>query len=484
LARAQVLIYDYLASPSLLALATNDCEKIYVGKIGSDHTFRQEEINALLVAKAKEGHLVVRLKGGDPYIFGRGGEEAQVLFASGVDFEVIPGVSSAIAAPAAAGIPLTHRELSSQVVILTGHEKPGKETSAHDWSALARIGTLSVVMGVENLPYLCGRLIEAGKDPATPAAMIQWGYTPRQKSVTATLSTLPAKAKSAGLGAPSVVVIGPVVELSSSLGWFERRPLWGRRILVTRTRAQAGRLSASLREMGAEVLEKPVIKIEPVAPNPALKDAFNRLDQYDWLILTSPNGASIFMKSLWDAGLDSRALGKVKIAVIGPGTAEALVPYGLKPDLVPSQYIAEGLVEAFSHLSAETGPPSGQRRCLLARSEIARAIVPVELKAMGYLVDEIPLYRTVSADGDTGPDSWSDLIANPPDLTTLTSASTAEGLASVIDCTKRHLFPTVSIGPITTQAAAELGFTVKTQALKATIGDLISACVALSGKKP
>ncbi|MDR2443984.1 MAG: uroporphyrinogen-III C-methyltransferase, partial [Deltaproteobacteria bacterium] len=490
ISRAEVLIYDHLASPELLGLTSPNCQKIYAGKIGSKHTLTQDQINDHLVKSAQKGLTVVRLKGGDPYIFGRGGEEALVLYEAGIDFEVIPGVSSSVAAPAAAGIPLTHRDLSSQVVIMTGHEKPGKERSAHDFSALARLGTIAVVMGAENLAYLSESLIAAGKDPDTPAAMIQWGYTYQQKTLVATLGSLPQRAAEEGLGPPSVVVIGAVVNLRSKLSWFERRPLFGRRIMVTMTRSQASLLSKALRELGGEVIERPVIEIEPIWPNNDLEKAFKDLSNFNWLVLTSPNGASIFMKSLLASSLDARALGSLKIAAIGPGTAEALAPFGLKADLMPQEYIAEGLVEAFSQVvksNASSGASydtSKPNRCLIARSASGREVLSQGLRDLGFEVTEVSLYQTKTAaflPVPYGSGKSYDFLDNPPDLTTLTSASTAHGLAQLIPEESRHLYPTVSIGPITTQAAQSLGFTVVAQSQKATIGDLVKTITAFLG---
>jgi uroporphyrinogen III methyltransferase/synthase len=486
-----VVIYDHLAAPELLDMVREDCRLIDAGKSGSAHTLSQEQINELLVTEGKAGRIVVRLKGGDPYIFGRGAEEALELKKAGIPFEVIPGVSSAVAAASTAGIPLTHRSLASQVAILTGHEKPGKEQSAHHWPSLAKMGTLAMVMSSKNLSYLTQKLLEAGKDPKTPAAVIQWGSTTRQKVVTAPLSELAKAAKEANLGPPSLLVVGEVVNLREDLNWFEKRSLWGRRILVTRTRSQAGQLTAGLIDRGAEVLEKPVIKIVPISPNPALTAALENLSDYQWLIFTSPNGASIFVKSLFNHGFDSRALKGIKIAVLGPGTAQALTPYGLKPDLTPTSFIAEGLVSAFK------GVPAG--RCLLARAETGRDILIKGLSELGFKVDEVHLYKTIPAawtlrtenpagpddpgnqDSSGSPESLEEFCKNPPDLTTLTSASTARGLASIIPQDYRASFEVVSLGPITSQAAVEEGFKVVAESPRATIDDLIQTITEYFG---
>ncbi|MDR1677883.1 MAG: uroporphyrinogen-III C-methyltransferase, partial [Deltaproteobacteria bacterium] len=390
LARADVVVYDYLSAPELLELAPKNSHKIYVGKSSSSHTLKQSEINALLVSEAKAGQTVVRLKGGDPYIFGRGGEEALVIQEAGIPFEVVPGISSTIAAAAFAGIPLTHRDMASQIGILTGHEKPEKESSALDFEALARLETLSVVMGVENLEHNLSKLIAAGKDPQTPAALIQWGTTSRQKVVTSSLEDLPQAVKKASLGSPALLVVGQVVKLRDKLNWFEKKPLFGKTVLVTRTREQAGRLSASLRELGAFVLERPAIEIKPIRPNAELSTALTNLSEYRYLVLTSPNGAGLFMRALMDQGLDSRTLYKQKIVVIGPGTAEALLPFGLKADLWPKRYMAEGLLELFSSL------PKG--RVLLPRAREARDVLALGLNKLQFDLDIIPLYDTVTVD--------------------------------------------------------------------------------------
>ncbi|MDR1921091.1 MAG: uroporphyrinogen-III C-methyltransferase, partial [Candidatus Adiutrix sp.] len=328
--RAEVLVYDYLAAPEILDMAPKTCRRIYVGKMSGNHARPQAEINRLLIEEARAGRVVVRLKGGDPYIFGRGGEEGLELAAAGVAFEETPGVSSTVAAAAYAGIPLTHRGLSSQAVLITGHERSGQEESAHDWEALARMGTISMVMGVRNLDCVCGALIRAGRDKNTPAALIQWGTTSRQRTLTGVLETLPRLAAEQNIAPPALFVAGEVVRLREKLNWFETRPLFGRCILVTRSREQASRLAGALDELGAEVWERPTIAIEPLNDPAYLKETFSSLPDYDWLIFTSPNGVKIFMEALWAGGADARALAGLKIAVIGPATAEALKPFGLK----------------------------------------------------------------------------------------------------------------------------------------------------------
>ncbi len=463
LGRADVLVYDYLAAPEIMRLTKEACRKIYVGKMAGNHAKTQDEINQILVDEAKAGQTVVRLKGGDPYIFGRGGEEGEVLKDNGLEFEEVPGISSTIAAAAYAGIPLTHRNFSSQAVLMTGHEKPEKESSAHDWAALAKMGTLAMVMGVKNLKHICEKLMEHGRTPETPAALIQWGTTSRQRTVTATLKTLAQKAEEEKIGAPSLLVIGEVVSLRKKLNWFEKRPLFGKKILVTRSRQQASALSAKLLELGAEVWERPTIEIKALDKNNSqLEEALKNLKSYQWLIFTSPNGAEIFLNNVFQRDFDARNLAHLKIAVIGPGTGAVLRKYGLKADLVPEKFVAENLLAALQEQNI-----SGQK-ILLARALKARDVLPQGLEGLGSSVDIVPLYETVKPE-------WAEPLPGAPDLVTFTSASTALGLAEIINEAERANFKAVSIGPITSQKAKELGFTIVAEAEKATIDELTIA---------
>ncbi|MDR2339202.1 MAG: uroporphyrinogen-III C-methyltransferase [Deltaproteobacteria bacterium] len=472
LREADVVVYDYLAAPGLLSLARPSAKIIYVGKSASDHAMPQEGINRLLVDEAKAGNKVVRLKGGDPYIFGRGGEEALELWKEGIPFEVVPGISSTVAAAAYAGIPLTHRGFSSQVALITGHEDPTKKGSAHDWAALARMGTLVSVMGAANLASISEKLIAHGKDPGTPAAMIQWGATPRQRVAQGTLAALPGKAKELGIGAPALLVVGPVVGLRDRLDWFGKKPLLGKRILVTRSRDQASRLSEALAGLGAFAVERPLIRIVPVAPNPGLAERLKRLSDYKYLVLTSPNGARILMEALFAEGLDSRALFGLRIAAIGPGTAGALAAYGLRADIVPKSFVAEGILEAMK------GGPKGP--ALIARAREARDVLPAGLKEMGFEPDLVALYDTLPV----GPmDIDSELLREPPDACCLASASTARGLAEIVPEERRGDFPCVSIGPITTAEARRLGLKVATEAQESTIPGLVKATLGFLGAK-
>ncbi|MCQ2445190.1 MAG: uroporphyrinogen-III C-methyltransferase, partial [Mailhella sp.] len=322
LSEADVVVYDYLASDELLSIARPDAEMIYVGKIAGNHAMKQPDINKLLVRKAKEGKTVARLKGGDPYIFGRGGEEAEELVDAGVPFEEIPGISSSIAGPAYAGIPLTHRAYSSSVTIITGHEDPTKPDSSHDWSALARsASTLVFLMGMKNLPDIASKLMENGLPGSTPAALVHWGTTDRQRSLASTLEDLPAAAVREHFANPSVIIVGDVVKLKDRLDWFEKKPLFGRTVVVTRAREQASGSAALFAERGARVIQFPTIKISPMADSAPIDEAIRGLASYGWVIFTSVNGVRFFRERLRALGLDARALGGCKVAAIGPATA-------------------------------------------------------------------------------------------------------------------------------------------------------------------
>ena len=470
---ADVIIYDYLASPALLKYARESAERIYVGKKGGDHTLSQDQINALIVEKAKSGGIVCRLKGGDPYIFGRGGEEAEVLFKAGISFEIVPGVTSAIAAAAYAGIPLTHRKLTSTLAFVTGHEDPDKEETGINWSSLAAgIGTLVFFMGVKNLPNITKNLTDHGKSPDTPVALIRWGTTPGQKTVTGTLGTIDAKAKAAGMKAPAIIVVGDVVNLRKSLKWFEDRPLLGKRIVVTRARQQASDLVQLLSEMGAECLEYPTIQIMwPKDPRP-LKQAVENLTAYDWLVFTSVNGVIYFFEHLFAAGKDVRALGRMQTAAIGPATAERLLSFGLTSDIVPETYRAESVVKAFEKVKLNG------KKILLPRAREARPILPQELTKMGATVDEIPAYETLIA-GENKDELVQNLKDHRIDLITFTSSSTVKNFKAILPTksfSEMIQGPTIaSIGPITTETAKELGFDVHITAETYTIPGLVEA---------
>ncbi|MGD2186441.1 MAG: uroporphyrinogen-III C-methyltransferase [Desulfobacterales bacterium] len=471
--KADVIIYDYLASPALLRYARKSAELIYVGKKGGDHTLTQDQINALIVEKAKTGATVTRLKGGDPFIFGRGGEEAEELFKAGLSFEIVPGVTSAIAAPAYAGIPLTHRKLTSTLAFITGHEDPTKEQTRINWAALATgIGTLVFFMGVKNLPQIARQLIAHGKAADTPVALVRWGTTPSQVTVSGTLETIVEKVRSAGLKAPALIVVGDVVNLRPTLKWFESRPLLGKRIVVTRARQQASDLVRRLSDLGAECLEYPTIKIiAPQDPEP-LQQAIKNLPAYDWIVFTSVNGVIHFFEQLFAAGKDVRALGRMQTAAIGPATAEQLRKFGLNSDMVPETYRAESVVEVFKDKDLK------KKKILLPRAKQARPILPVELKKMGAEVDEIPAYDTAIV-AENADDLITQLQEKQVDLVTFTSSSTVKNFKALLPADRfKKLMQGViiaSIGPITTDTAKQLDFDVHISAESFTIPGLVEA---------
>lgn len=475
IARSDVVIYDYLAAPELLAHAGPDAELIYVGKKGGDHTLPQAGINDLIVEKARQGRIVARLKGGDPFIFGRGGEEVERLIEEGIDFEVVPGVTSAVAAPAYAGIPLTHRQFTSSVTFVTGHEDPTKEASSINWQALAQGGgTLVFFMGVKNLTYIAERLLHYGMFPEIPAALVRWGTTPRQKTVTGTLGTIADVAADAGMAPPALIVIGEVVRLREKMKWFETRPLFGKSIVVTRARAQASDLVSRLAELGAVCHEVPAIRIIPEEDYGPMDRAISKITAYDWLIFTSVNGVDFFFNRLFHAGLDARALGRIRTAVIGPATAERLLGYGIKTDILPASFRAESVIDAFRNESV------AGKRILLPRAKEARPILPAELTRMGAVVDEIPVYRTLR-DGEGAESLITDLAAGKIDMITFTSSSTVTNFKALLPKNRfNELIQNVviaAIGPITADTARENGFPVHVTADQYTIDGLCDAIV-------
>jgi uroporphyrinogen III methyltransferase/synthase len=471
--KADVLIYDYLASPDLIKYASKSAQLIYVGKQGGDHTLPQEQISELLVAKAKTGAIVTRLKGGDPFIFGRGGEEAEELAAAGIAFEIVPGVTSAVAAPAYAGIPLTHRQFTSTVAFVTGHEDPNKAESSIDWACLAKgIGTVVFFMGVKNLPMIVDQLIRHGLPSDRPVAVVRWGTTPAQVTVTGTAADIVDRVRRAGLKAPAIIVVGDVVRLRETLQWFETRPLWGKRIVVTRSREQASDLIRMLSDMGAECLECPTIDIVAPENSGPLDQAIANLAAYDWLVFTSANAVTHFFERLFESDHDLRALHHIHTAAIGPATADRLFEFGLRSDIVPDTYRAESVVDAFrnQHLLG--------KRILLPRAKEARPILPAELAKMGAHVDEVTVYETRSVP-ENSKMITDQLSQQRIDLITFTSSSTVKNFKALIPAAMFESLvrgvPTASIGPITAETAAELGFEVTIVAPTYTIPGLCEA---------
>jgi len=476
--KADVVVYDYLAAPSHLAHAKKGAEIIYVGKKGGDHTMSQDGINALLVEKAKTGATVTRLKGGDPFIFGRGGEEAEALIEADVRFEVVPGVTSAIAAPAYAGIPLTHRKFTATLSLVTGHEDPDKENSNIDWDAISKSGTLVFFMGVKNLPNIVSKLSACGKAPDTPVALIRWGTTTHQETVTGTLATIVEEVTKANLKSPSIIVVGEVVSLRDTMKWFENRPLFGKRVVITRARKQASGLTSKLMALGAECLEAPVIEIEPLSGSEAVETALSSLNAYDWVIFTSVNGVITFFDRLFEKGLDARALGSLKTACIGPSTAAELKKYGIGTDVLPDSYVAESVVEAFK------GQAVKGAKILLPRAEEARPVIPVELTKLGAVVNEVAVYRTII--DTTSTEKVADaLTKGEVDMVTFTSSSTVKNFVDMIPNGDLSLMDGVTvacIGPVTEETAKELGLTPHLVADTFTIDGLVDTIVDAAEK--
>jgi uroporphyrinogen III methyltransferase/synthase len=474
LSRAEVVVYDHLVSPRILDHAPADAERIYVGKRASAHTLRQEEINRLLIERARAGANVARLKGGDPFVFGRGGEEALALAEAGIDFEVVPGVTAAVACAAYAGIPVTHRTLASSLGLVTGHEAADKDDSALDWQALARWeGTLVFYMGVGNLGPICGRLRAEGLDPQTPAAVIRWGTTPRQQVIAATLGALPERAREAGLEPPALIVIGKVVTLRERLMWLERRPLFGRRIIVTRARRQASELSSRLEALGAEVIELPTIRIEPPDDPAPLRQAVRELDAFQWVVFTSVNGVDALFGELSETGLDSRAFGSCKVCAIGPATAARLSDYGIRADAQPERYTSAAVVDMLASVADQA-----DAHVLCPRADIAPREMPEALSARGALVREVTTYRTCCERLDR--EQVSELFeSGTMDWITFTSSSTVRSFFSAVDADLILRSPArmASIGPATSQALRGLGFPPDLEADEHTVAGLVEAIV-------
>ncbi|MDQ6861021.1 MAG: uroporphyrinogen-III C-methyltransferase [Verrucomicrobiota bacterium] len=467
--RAEVIVYDYLCNPEMLKWAPQTAEVLYAGKKAGAHTLTQEEINELLVAKTREGKQVVRLKGGDPFLFGRGGEEALALRRAKLPFEIVPGVTSAIAAPAYAGIPVTHRGNASHVTFFTGHEDPSKTESAIDFAALAKLGgTKVMLMGVERIGAIAQELITNGAAPDLPVALVRWGTTARQETLTGTLQDIAERVAAAGFEAPAVAVFGEVVRLRDELNWYEGKPLAGKRIVVTRTRAQAGALTDQLRGLGADVLELPTIRIEPPTDLRAFAELVQDAHAYDWIVFTSPNGVNAFFEMFYKLYHDAREIGGARIAAIGPGTAQRIRDFRLHVDLQPEEFVAEGLVRAFK----KEGDVENLR-ILIARAEKARDVLPKELSAMGAIVDEGFAYRTVPETRDDN-GARRRFVEEGADLITFTSSSTAENFMA-LDLPWPPGMQVASIGPVTSKTARDLGLNVDLEARRHDIPGLVES---------
>ncbi|MBI4765519.1 MAG: uroporphyrinogen-III C-methyltransferase [Deltaproteobacteria bacterium] len=473
LQQAEVVIYDFLASPELLRHVSKAAEIIYVGKKGGDHTLPQNEINQLIIDKALLGKRVVRLKGGDPFIFGRGGEEAEELAKAGIPFEIVPGVTSAIAVPAYAGIPLTHRRYNTGVAFFTGHEDPTKEALVPGLEKqTGKAETLVYLMGVKNLPSIVEGLLQEGLESQTPAALIRWGTTSNQKTIAGTLETIVQKAEEAALTPPAIFVVGKVIELRDTLNWFERRPLFGRTIVVTRTRDQASELVNRLNDLGADCLEFPTIRIVPPSDWSPLDQALRRIEDYHWIFFTSPNGVRFFLDRMEYLHLDLRSLKGIKIGVIGPATAQALSEYHLQADLIPEKFQAEYLLEALSHT------PLANQKVLIPRAEQAREILPEGLRQMGAEVLVVSAYQTLPS--EEGKEELEKKLAQGLiDCLTFTSSSTVINFLTlfprqeILSLLKKVTI--ACIGPITAQTARNNGLQVPIVAEEYTIPGLVTA---------
>jgi len=455
LASAGAVLYDHLAPESLLDLAPTEAERIYVGKKKSVHAFSQEEICEMMIDRARRGVTVVRLKGGDPFIFGRGGEEIEALADAGITFEVVPGVTSPLGIAAYTGVPLTHRDHTKLVTFVTGHD-----AEAIDWSKVGQSETLVIFMGIHFIRQITAELMKYGRSAETPAMCVRWGTRPDQKTIAGTLATIADQIESSDLKPPATVIIGEVVALHSKLAWFERLPLFGRKICVTRAREQASELSDKLRAMGADALEFPVIELQPPADPGPLDRAIPNLSDYDWMVFTSVNGVRYFMDRLDASPYDLRRL-RARICAIGPSTRRAVESLHLKVDLMPAEYVAESLVAAFSGIDL-----SGMR-VLIPRAAVARDIIPVELRKLGAIVDVVETYRNV-------------VPATPakipkPDWITFTSSSTVKNYIEIAGRDSLDGVRIASIGPVTSETARSLGLTVDVEAKPYTIDGLISA---------
>lgn len=476
LEQADVVLYDYLANEALLQHVSPQAERVYVGRRGRGQYRDQAEINRLLIDHAQAGKRVVRLKGGDPFVFGRGGEEAEAVAAAGLEFEVVPGVTAAVAAPAYAGIPVTHRTMASTVTFVTGHEDPTKDRSGVEWRRLATVhGTLVFLMGMTNLPKIVQCLQAEGKEGTTPVALIRWGTRASQRTVVGSLDDIVTKAAAAHMEPPTVIVVGEVVRLREQLSWFERRPLFGKRILVTRPKPQAPEFSDLIAAQGGEPVECPTIEIAPPEDRAPLDRALARLATYNWLIFTSVNGVAPFMTRLLETQRDVRALSGLTICCIGPRTAEALAAYGLRADLIPEQFQAEGILEMLAARQMRGA------RVLIPRALVARELLPDQLRAQGADVDVVPVYRTVRPAVATDR-LMEQLRTGGIDVISFTSSSTVRNFVELFP-TKEALVRSVGtttvacIGPITAGTAREAGLTVQVMAGQNTVPALADAIV-------
>ncbi len=472
--RADVVVYDFHLNAQILNYINREAEFIYAGKRGGYHEMSQEEINRALIDKAMEGKIICRLKGGDPFVFGRGGEEAEALAKEGIEFEIVPGISSAIAAPAYAGIPLTHRKYSSSFAVITGNEDATKPESTIDWAGLAKnFDTIVFLMGVKNIPNITEKLLQNGKPPETPAALVRWGSRPDQKTIVSTLGSIEAAAKDAEIKPPAVMIIGNVVKLRDNLQWYEKKPLFGHRILITREYSTD---YEGLEELGAEIFEFPTIKIVPPLSYEQLDMTIDKLETYDWLIFTSKNGFNFFFQRLIEKGRDIRDMKGIKICAIGSKTAGMLKNYGIKVDLIPEEFNAEGLIKAFSQQNKD-----GLKgiKILLPRAGEAREIFPEKIRELGGFIDTPQAYRTVKPERHAKR-LQRFLRAGRITLATFTSAATFNNFLEIVGSQAFGFLKDVTIaaiGPVTARAIEKAGLKVHIMPEQATIFAMVDAII-------
>ncbi len=469
----EVIVYDYLANKKFLEYARADAEIIYVGKKGGDHTLTQEKINELIVNIARDGKNVARLKGGDPYVFGRGGEEAEELVEAGIKFEVVPGVTAGVAAAAYAGIPITHRSATSTMAFITGHEDPTKDKSSIAWDKIATgVGTIVFYMGVKNLPYITKKLMENGRNGDTPVAIVRWGTRPNQQTWTGTLETISEIAKKENIKAPSLIIVGEVVSLRNKLNWFEQKPLFGKKIIVTRARAQASAFLNRLEELGASTVEFPTIETVDPESWDSFDKAVDNAGSYDWMIFTSVNGVSQMLKRLKETRRDIRELAGPKICAIGKKTAETLETLGIKVSLVPDEFRAEGILKSIGDVDG--------LKIVIPRAEEAREILPKVLAEKGAKVDVVTTYRTIRPSG-LKEDLLKMIRDGEIDMVTFTSSSTVSNFVSMFEKSEfaeiKGKIKVASIGPITTETAKKFGFIIDAEPEEFTIDGLLESIV-------
>jgi len=486
LKKADVVVYDFHLNAQVLNYINHDAEFIYAGKRGGHHTMSQDEINAILIKKAREGKTICRLKGGDPFVFGRGGEEAEALSREGIEFDVVPGVSSSVAAPAYAGIPLTHRLISSSFAVIPGYEDPFKKESAIDWSKLATgVGTLVFLMAVKNVQLIAQKLIENGRPADTPVAIVRWGTRPDQKTIVGTLEKIGEIVKEKEIRPPAVMIVGDVVKLRDSLKWYEKKPLFGYRILMTRENVKG---FEPLEDLGAEIIEFPTIEIVPPESYRELDSAIRQIATYDWLIFTSRNGVKYFFRRFFEKDRDIRELSGIRICAIGRKTEEEVRRYGLKVDLIPAEFRAEGLIEEFVRLGKEQGTPSEPlkgMKFLLPRAEKAREIFPEKVKELGAEIDVPVAYRTIKPES-RGKRLRRFLREGRISVVTFTSASTFNNFREIMGEDAEKLLKGVAIaviGPVTAKAVKKAGLVVDIMPKEATVEAMVEKIIQWINRK-